>query len=197
MDQHEPDESESQNPPKESGRFRKAFRSLAKAQASIIGIVVGGVLGFAGSTMAANISADAQVRVAKEQLDHAASLKTKEQRDETYRAYLSAVEEYRYATEAMFGKPAPTDVKAAYSRFITARSNFQGQINEVYVYGSDEALRAHLKIAKTLPRSLGQSDLSFKATDLSDEKTFIEAYNAFLKVRCLEVTATQRQGCAD
>lgn len=164
--------------------------------AGFLGVALGGLLSVASSFIAADMTSTAQLHAAQAQLTQEKELKTQEQRDTTYQAYLSAAGDYRAASTALFGRRAPKNVNEAVSSFAKARSKYQAQINEVYVYGSDEALRAHEKIARTMPPSLGDGDLNVKASDLSDEKTYMEAYNGFLKVRCKEVAATTRPGCA-
>jgi len=141
------------------------------------------------------LSSETSLKVANAQMEHASLQKAKEQRDSTYRAYLDAANEYRNAAVYMFGPTAPADPKAAFSRFMTARHDYQTQVNEVSVYGSREAWIAHKAVAATLPHSLGSSDLSFKATDVGDAKDFTSAYQEFLSVRCSEVTAVASGDC--
>lgn len=164
--------------------------------AGVVGVLLAGILGAGSALWGAHVSSESSYRIAKEQLQHAADQKAKDQKEGTYRAYLEAANAYRNAAVDMFGGTAPTDVKAAWSSFMTARAKFQEQTNEIYVYGSDDAWNAHQRIARTLPPALGDSPLKFAASEVSNQATFTAAYNAFLRVRCEEVPAQTRSGCA-
>lgn len=58
---------------------------------------------------------------------------------------------------------------------MTPRARFQEQTNEIYVYGSDDAWKAHQDVAKTLPPALSDSPLKFSALEVSDQATFTAA----------------------
>ncbi|MFF2842522.1 hypothetical protein [Paenarthrobacter sp. NPDC057981] len=162
----------------------------------VLGVLLAGVLGAGSAVWGAQVSSEASYRIANAQLQVAAEQKAKDQKESTYRSYLDAANSYRNAAVDLFGGTAPADAKTAWSSFMTARAKFQEQTNEIYVYGSNDAWEAHLKVAKTLPPALGDASLSFSATDVSSQPAFTAAYRGFLEVRCREVPAQVRSGCA-
>lgn len=162
-----------------------------------VGALLAGAIGAGSAVIGATVSSDASLKIAQEQLQSAAQQKAREQREVTYREYLDAANEYHIVATNLYAKPAPNDVNAALTVFMSTRSKFQKHVNEVYVYGSDDAWAAHQTIAKALPPALGgPTGKHFNASQVSDEATFSAAYNGFLSVRCREVAAQARSGCA-
>jgi hypothetical protein len=99
-------------------------------------------------------------------------------------------------TATTTGTSIPEETLVAnFNRFIAARTAYQGQINEVYVYGSDKAWSGHQAVAKTLPPSLGGSELPNIGGRQPDQVAFPKAFSEFLDVRCTEVTALPRNNC--
>jgi hypothetical protein len=169
----------------------------------LVGLGVG-LLTIAAGVYGSNVAAETSLRTTRMQIDAEAQQKQREQREQrelSYRAYLDSANEYWQAARAIFGRPAPEtpqEIQAALTKFVTARSKFQGQVNEISVYGSDEAWSAHQKVAATLPKSLGLPEgKNFSAEEVADEATFTTAYTNFLAVRCREVVQPSRRGCAD
>ncbi|BCW58515.1 hypothetical protein [Arthrobacter sp. StoSoilB20] len=166
----------------------------------LVGLGVG-LLTITAGVYGSNTAAETSVKTTRMQIDAEAQQKQREQREHSYRAYLDSANEYWLAARAIFGKPAPEtsqEIQAAFTKFVTARSKFQGQVNEISVYGSDEAWSAHQKVAATLPKSLGLPEgKNFSAEEVADEATFTTAYTNFLAVRCREVVQPSRSGCAD
>lgn len=164
----------------------------ATAGALLVGVVSAG-----SALLGATVSSSTAQNIAQEQSQSVLEQKAREQREVTYREYLDAANGYRIAAADLFAKTAPQDIEAAITSFMTTRARFQKQTNEVYVYGSDQAWRAHETVAETLPPALSDSPLDFNVSELSDEATFVAAYRGFLAVRCQEVAARARSGCAD
>ncbi|MDJ0458596.1 hypothetical protein PUN71_015435 [Arthrobacter sp. NQ7] len=180
--------------PGQHGTRRNLFEKHPVITQGIVALAAG-FIGASAGLLGAKLQADASEGVAQRQLQEAAQKQAREQRDVTYREYLDAANGYHVAATTLFARTAPQDVNAALTSFMTARSKFQTETNEVYVYGTDEAWRAHQRLASTLPPSLGDSSQKFSASDVSDEATFAAAYNGFLAVRCREVAAQSRPGC--
>lgn len=123
--------------------------------------------------------------------------RSQDQRDVAYKEYLNAANRYFYAWNSLATakKPVLVDSAAEYVvEFMSARTAYQSQVNEVFVYGSDDAWSAHQDMARTLPRSVAGSQLPDPAT-VPDTKAFGAAFSAFLDVRCREVTALSRSSC--
>jgi len=66
-----------------------------------------------------------------------------------------------------------------------ARFAYQGAVNDLYVYGSDAAWKAHAAIAALLPTSLRSQEPEIKPINL----------DAFEGIECREVPETPRSGC--
>lgn len=177
--------------PNRPRNFFEKHPVVTQAIVALLAGFLGAIAGLGGAFMQANTSQ----QVAQAQLQDAAQKQARDQRDGTYREYLDAASSYRDAATTLFARTAPADVNGAATSFMTARTKFQKQANELFVYGSDDAWRAHQDIAATLPPALSDSALSFKANEVSDQATFVAAYNRFLAVRCREVAAQSRPGC--
>jgi hypothetical protein len=175
---------------------RKLWVERHPALTATAGALLVGVISAGSALLGATVSSSTAQNIAQEQLQSAAEQKAREQREVTYREYLDAANGYRIAAADLFAKTAPEDVETAITSFMTTRARFQRQANEVYVYGSDEAWKAHETVAKTLPPALSDSPLNFNVSEVSDQATFTAAYTGFLAVRCQEVAAKARSGCA-
>lgn len=163
---------------------------------STVGVLLAGAIGAGSAIIGANVSSDASLKIAQAQLQSVAEQQARDQREVTYREYLDAANGYRLAATTLFARKAPEHVNEAATSFMAARAKFQKQANEVYVYGTDEAWKAHETLANTLPPALSDSVLNFNVSDVSDQATFTAAYKGFLAVRCKEVAAQARSGCA-
>lgn len=138
--------------------------------------------GWAGSALTVNASVEAEKRV---------------QVGTVYAAYLDAANSYNNAAldqaRAQAALPA-SRVQPQSAAFEHARHEFQGAINEVYVYGSEDAWEANLKVVKVLPVALG--NLPDRKIFGPDPVKFQTAYNQFLNVFCREAVAEPRKDCA-
>lgn len=161
-----------------------------------VGALLAGAIGAGSAVIGATVSSNASLKIAQEQLQSTADQKARDQREVTYREYLDAANGYRTAATNLFANTAPSNVNEAATSFMAARAKFQKQTNEVYVYGSDEAWKAHQTLASTLPPALSDSTMKFTASAVSDQATFTAAYRGFLAVRCQEVAAQARSGCS-
>ena len=77
--------------------------------------------------------------------------------------------------------------------FERARYDYQGAINDVYVYGSEAAWEANRKVGRVLPAALG--NVENRVIARPDAEAFRAAYNDFLDVFCREAVAEPRTGC--
>lgn len=153
------------------------------------------------------------------QRDQARELRQAEaraKRAEVYAGFLDAAERYRFATEATSDATRESvsqagSVKAAcsaereradracgirrsiFNRQQDARVDFQGALNQVYVYGSPRGIRAAGKIAESLPPSV-YSGGDFEVGDVKPGE-FSAGYNAVLDTMCREVSAEPRPTC--
>ncbi|MEU4390163.1 hypothetical protein [Kribbella sp. NPDC023855] len=84
--------------------------------------------------------------------------------------------------------------------FLDSRVAYQAQIDQLTVYGSEEAMKAHQVLAAMLPPTLGPAPSQIELGTLSlpgatDPKKFAAAYGAFQKVFCREAAAQPRSSC--
>ncbi|TCC16509.1 hypothetical protein E0H58_39210 [Kribbella speibonae] len=121
-------------------------------------------------------------------------------RAEVYAAFLDVADRYHSQTLETNQTIAslPPDKRARLTgnspeiaAFLKLRSEFQGQINQVYVYGSDDGWERARELAAWLPDS-NMGELEFR--DVS-ESGFSGAYNALLQVFCQEAPAKPRDKC--
>lgn len=167
--------------------------ALTGGVVAIAAAVLSAVIGFFGASVGATTS----LQVAEMQNEAEDLRRSQDQRDVVYKEYLNAANNYFHAWNALASapEPVPTDtLMALVPRFMTARTEYQAQTNEIYVYGSDTAWSAHREIARTVPTSAAGALLP-DLSEITDTKAFSAAYKEFLKIRCREVTALTRSSC--
>lgn len=153
------------------------------------------LLTVAAAIAGAGIGANAALGGVDKQIVAQNAARSQDKRDVAYKAYLEAANQYFYAWDGFVSAEIPTAQAEAANRFQSARFEFRGQTNEVWVHGSDEAVRAINLVAQTMPNSLPSSDLPHLDV-LPDPVAFRDAYNDFLRIRCEEVAPVSRKGCA-
>lgn len=146
---------------------------------SLVAAVIGG---WAGSALTVTASEKAEKRV---------------QVGTVYAAYLDAADRYNNAAldyaRAQTALPAG-QAQAPSPAFENARHEYQGAINDVYVYGSKDAWAANLKVGKVLPEAIG--NLPDRKIYAPNPVEFHRAYNQFLNVFCREAVSEPRKDCA-
>lgn len=180
-------ESTNEKLPPEKSPFWSRHRELL----SILVGVVGAVLALAG----AGIGANAALGGVDRQIEAQNAARSQDKRDVAYKAYLEAANNYFYAWDRFVRAETSTGRTEAANRFQSARFEYRGQTNEVWVHGSDKAVKALNAVTRTMPNSLAFSDLP-PLDVLPDSAAFRDAYNDFLQVRCEEVAPVSRTGCA-
>lgn len=208
MTQNSDSENTENSPPKDGGNewaknfLRRLSRALRLKRDGVLLItvsIVTATAGIAGSWIAANGAYDAALAEQKESRRTALEKEARDKRAEVYMKYLEAANEYQLKNEKMMlslekmrssSKPNELDMEA-YNVWLTARADYQGAVNEVYIYGSDEAWNSTRKISESLPRSIG-SKIEFESTNY---ETFREGYIRFLeRIRC-EVPPARSSKC--
>ncbi|WP_150109941.1 hypothetical protein [Crystallibacter crystallopoietes] len=180
---------------------RKLFRAVGHPTGTALLVAAlafaGGLVGGFQAGSATTEAAEIETRAVQEN-EH------REKRRQVYADYLSSANSYNSATGAFFralGRiPSDAETEAAIAQiedevgaFEQARHDYQGKINDLYVYGSDEAWIAHTGLASTLPEALG--NVPNRQIDAVDEQAFGEAYQAFMGVFCREAVPEPRDGC--
>ena len=131
-------------------------------------------------------------------------------RSSVYRAYLLAASEYNLDTATLRGdlhritklpasaraseRSVPRKLLTAWNR---SRADYQHQVNDVYVFGSDSAWIAHRKVANFLPPAQGDTDTKvvqelIRTESASHKQGFSDAYDEFEDMFCQEVGAPGR-----
>lgn len=173
-----------------SSLLSKASSGLIIAALSFLGATTGSWISGRSTEQAARITVEAQT--AKEKRD---------KRAEVYSAYLAAADNYSIRTGELLARATavaenpegegagniPQELSDAWAE---ARSTYQDNINELYVYGSDDAWTAHQGVASELPNSLGPVELH-----PVDSGNFITAYRGMQEIFCKEAVARPRAGC--
>lgn len=193
---------------RKSPAHRKAawWKSDVSTAFTIVVTFLVGVLAAGSAILSGILSANATVEAAtaREQIatQNARDDARREQSLKVYSAYLDAANDYalrngEMTTELERIRPFPENERVPnpqiFGTWMTARANYQGATNNVFVYGSDEAWQIHGMVAGSLPPAIG-SNIQFGPTD---EANFRSAYQAFLSMMCREGNASPRPGCGN
>lgn len=91
----------------------------------------------------------------------------------------------------------PVAMRRAVSRFVSERSDFQGALNDVYIYGTARAYHSAGRLAGALPPSVydGPDDEIQAIFEVVDPDGYRDGYNAFLELMCRELPAQPRRTC--
>jgi hypothetical protein len=86
----------------------------------------------------------------------------------------------------------------AYNTLVNDRYEFQGAINDVYIYGSDDAVQAANRVSELLPARFraDEEDGYGPRIDPISWPDFDRAYIAFQTEMCREVSVRPRKACA-
>lgn len=148
----------------------------------LVGVVLGGLLTYAG--VERQIQADGVAQ--RRQLSA-----------DKYLALLDAADDYQLTTERLLAEGGEvvrdgTELNAlpVGNAWLTARHEFQGALNEVYVYGSSDGWDAAGNLAATLPNSVA-NDFEFE----QPSPDYSSRYIALLAVLCREAVAEPRADC--
>lgn len=181
-----------------SGPQKPSFleRHLTHLVTAGIGLVAA-IVTLLAAMWGASIGAEAAVKAASMQNESEDVRRSQDRRDIAYKEYLNSANTYFIAWSAASSPTlAINDIPATLDKFRAARADYQSEINEVFVYGSDEAWSAHQGLARTLPKSLTGSELPNFYNNPPRSQEFNAAFNAFLNVRCREATALPRSSCS-
>ncbi len=174
--------------------------------------LVSAVLVFAGALGGAYFGARATVDTQEAQFREAQMTTARNQRAKVYTSFLAAANQYA-SDDATATTTIRADCRNSHalrpiyhvtckhlpSNFLVpvseARFAFQGALNEVYVYGSARGVLAARRVAGALPRSLIGLSATVPPLKTINEGALTDAYDAFLKVMCQEVSAEPRSKC--
>ncbi|MGY0389166.1 hypothetical protein ACWZJV_19545 [Nocardioides sp. WG-D5] len=192
-----PDAGPEKKPKKSSPKTVRPGKAPTDGKHDLRIAVVAAVSALAGAA----VGAGASIWIAHAQIDEQRATEARERKAQVYSDYLNAAnnfsvaagrltEELKTSTQAERDKLTPNT--PIIKNYYDARSNYQDQVNRVYVYGSDEAWKRHRTMAGVLPPSLQSYDI-----EKVDSTKFLAAYQGFQEILCEEVPAQPRDGCKD
>jgi hypothetical protein len=164
---------------------------------TLVAALIAASSAFGGALLASKTTLDSIQQESKEQ-------RAKETRDkvsQVYGDYLKAATTYRDRTEIAVREVAkqraekkPYNANSVVLRqFNDARRTYQDQANQIAIYGTEAAWKAHEVIAKAMPPTLGVVYVDKRP----DYVRFSNGYREFMAVFCTEAAATPKQGCSD
>jgi hypothetical protein len=185
------------------------------ARTSIILTLSVAVLSVAGATGGAYLGSRATIITSREAAREARLAESRTKRANVYSRFLDAAESFSFKTEAVTSAIRHSvtragSVKAAckqrrrgtacgvrrslFNRQDDARADFQGALNDVYIYGSRRGVRAARRVAAALPPSVYNPDERIALDDIKQGK-FAAGYSAVLDTMCAEVSPDPRPTC--
>lgn len=179
-------------------------------------VVVAGVIALGGGLGGAWIGANAANGNQRDEAREARQAEARQKRADVYSDFLDAAGAYAGRSREIQAKITVTqrnlrpgqkftlcvaskgrcpgaDIRREFPRFQSARSQFQGALNDVYVYGSARGVSAARRVAAALPPSLFDPQ-TVKLGGVIEAR-FKRAYNTVLDTMCAEVSADPRQAC--
>lgn len=117
----------------------------------------------------------------------------RQKRADVYQRFLNAANRYAVAARSAIAQ-CPSKCTSPPDDYQNARYEFQASINEVYIYGSAEALKQSRGLAGTLPLAIGALSGEVTIEPVADAD-FRSAYQDFLTLICREAPATPRNEC--
>jgi hypothetical protein len=143
----------------------------------------------------------ASVDVQRSERESAQDQATRSERARVYPKFLEASNEYFLATQDAASEFArcktkepkqPCTAPFDLGSFLKPRADFQGALNDVYVYGSDSAWTTASALSGSLPS--GVSNFSVQGFELHADD-YTSRFLNFLDVMCKELPTKSRKGC--
>lgn len=163
--------------------------TLTAGLISLLAALVAGAIGFLG----AQVGAQTSLNVAKIEAEAEDNRIAQDRRDVVYKGFLDAANTYFYAWDSI--ENAESLLPLETEKLRTARFEYRGHLNEVYVHGSEAGWAAAKKVNSVLPPSAVYSPIH-PATYRADPVAFQEAFKELLDIRCGEATPVLRNGCS-
>ncbi len=184
---------------------------MSKVRGEYVVALLAAAIGLAGGLLGAHFGAAATITTQREQARENRQGEARTKRAKVYSDFLDAAESFasesRSLTDRIHRRVSSVgSVRAACRRaqscgipgtlfkgYSAARADFQGALNQVYIYGTQRGVRAARRVAGALPparyepRSLTIGDV--------DESVFSRGYDGVLDTMCAEVSADPRPRC--
>ncbi|MDX2827795.1 hypothetical protein PV416_43795 [Streptomyces ipomoeae] len=163
---------------------------IAGLAVALAGALIGGFFSYLGAWQQSRAQMAAQESLYRE--DRARE--DREKRSEVYKRLLETSNSFAVATDEIATDCSDRKCSPDWSEWEDARFEFQGALNEVWIYGSDDAAAQAEVISTTLPESIGfpkpdELHIGVKSVE------FAQAYSGFLALMCRELPAVPRNGC--
>lgn len=161
----------------------------------LTGIVLGAAIAGGFSSLAAWQQTRSTERVQESQTLEERRSEDREKRAEVYSVFLHSADEFAAETSnAISSCTKKNPCEFDWQAWDEARSAYQGSINSVYVYGSDDAVRASRAVSASLPSSIWKPPPASPHLEFEAEQ-FSAAYRGFQSTMCQELPAIPRDSC--
>ncbi|GGK13047.1 hypothetical protein GCM10011583_51260 [Streptomyces camponoticapitis] len=157
---------------------------------ALIGAVIGGGFSYLGAWHQSRTQLEAQEAQGREDRKK----EDREKRAEVYEGFLGAADIFAVKTNGIITDCNDGKCSPDWHAWQTLRAEYQGALNQVWVYGSDEAVTQTGRISAALPKSLWEPNadelhLTFESAN------FRTAYQGFQSLMCRELPASPRTAC--
>jgi hypothetical protein len=186
--------------PRRRRKPRLRGRGATPLGAALIGVaaaLLAATLTSAVALVAQDDKLEADRAALQRQLTASRGADARTKRAEVYAAFLSAANLYSLRAQQLFEACDGADLCSTTDGELRRnRYAFQGAVNDVYIYGSDEANAVSGLISALLPNTnIGLSnEIELKPID---EDAVAAAYRSMLLRACIEASAEPRQACID
>ncbi len=161
----------------------------------LTGIVLGAAIAGGFSSLAAWQQTRSTEQVQESQTLEEHRSEDREKRAEVYSDFLHSSDKFAVETSNTISNCAKKNpCKFDWRAWDEARSAYQGSVNSVYVYGSDDAVRASRAVSASLPSSIWEPPPASPHLEFKAEQ-FRTAYREFQLTMCHELPAIPRDSC--
>ncbi|WP_330355384.1 hypothetical protein [Streptomyces chartreusis] len=154
------------------------------------GALIGGFFSYWGAWQQARTQIEAQAAQNHEEQKK----EDREKKAEVYEGFLNASDTYAIETHEIITDCKDKKCSPDWDKWQTARSEYQGALNHVWVYGSDAAVSQTGLVSASLPASLWVPSSDTLSLRFNSEE-FTVAYQGFQALMCEELPAQPRAGC--
>jgi hypothetical protein len=158
---------------------------------ALAGALIGGLFSFWGAWWQSHTQMEAQAAQNREDQKK----EDREKRAEIYEEYLNASDAYAVETNEIITDCKDRKCSPDWGKWQTARHDYQGALNHVWVFGSDAAVAQTGMVSESLPQSLWVPSSDTLSLRFDAEK-FTVAYQGFQSLMCRELPAQPRSGCS-
>ncbi|MGQ4712323.1 hypothetical protein ACUN22_01420 [Streptomyces anulatus] len=157
---------------------------------ALIGAIIGGGFSYLGAWHQSRTQLEAQEAQGREDRKK----EDREKRAEVYEDFLGAADVFAVKTNGIITDCKDGKCSPNWHAWQTSRAEYQGALNQVWVYGSDQAVTQTGRVSAALPKSLWEPSadelhLTFESAN------FRAAYQGFQSLMCRELPASPRTAC--